>query len=283
MKIVRYGEPGEEKPGLIDLNGVLRSLTPVISDWTVDYLSPESLTVLNAIQPEKLPQVAGQPRFGYPIANFRQIVAIGLNYADHAKEAGMAEPSQPLLFHKAISSLCGPNDDVVIPTGSSKTDWEVELGVIIGRIARSVSAADAGKYIAGYCLAMDVSEREWQFDRGGLLNKGKSADTFTPVGPWMSTADAVPDPQALRIWLKVNDISRQNGNTREMIFNVATLIEHISQYQTLMPGELILTGTPAGVGFGMKPQRYLSAGDVMECGIDGLGEQRHKLVAQPST
>lgn len=280
MKIVRYGQSGEEKPGLVDANGELRSLAPVIADWTIEYLSPDALAVFAAIDPIKLPRVAGKPRMGNPIANFRQVVAIGLNYADHAKEAGIAAPTLPLLFHKAIGSLCGPNDDIVIPTGSTKTDWEVELGVIIGRTAYNVKAADASKYIAGYCLTMDVSEREWQFDRGGLLNKGKSANTFTPVGPWMCTSDEVPDPQALRMCLKVNGIMRQNGTTKDMIFNVAALIEHITQYQTLTAGELILTGTPAGVGFGMKPQVYLKAGDKIECEIDSLGLQAHNLVAQ---
>jgi 2,4-diketo-3-deoxy-L-fuconate hydrolase len=280
MKIVRYGQPGEEKPGLVGPNAELRSLYPVISDWTVDYLSADALAVLAAIDPVKLPRVSGHPRIGNPISNFRQIVAIGLNYADHAKEADMAEPSLPLLFHKAVGSLCGPNDDIVIPTGSTKTDWEVELGIVIGRTAYNVSAVDASKYIAGYCLTMDVSEREWQFDRGGLLNKGKSANTFTPVGPWMCTADEAPDVQALHIWLNVNETRLQNGNTSEMIFSVAKLLEHVSQYQTLTPGELLLTGTPAGVGFGMKPPQYLKAGDTIVCGIDALGEQRHKVVAQ---
>jgi 2,4-didehydro-3-deoxy-L-rhamnonate hydrolase len=283
MKIVRYGESGTEKPGLLDAHGDLRALSPVIADWTIDYLTPDALAVLKAIDPMKLPRVAGRPRLGNPIANFRQVVAIGLNYADHAREAGIAVPTYPLLFHKAIGSLSGPNDDIVIPTGSTKMDWEVELGIVIGRTASHVPAAEAFKYIAGYCLTLDMSEREWQFDRGGLLNKGKSADTFTPVGPWVCTADELPDPQALRLWLKVNSIPRQNGTTRDMIFNIAALVEHITQYQTLTPGELILTGTPAGVGFGMKPQVYLRPGDTIDCGIDLLGEQAHRVIARPAT
>jgi 2,4-didehydro-3-deoxy-L-rhamnonate hydrolase len=279
MRFVRYGRPGEERPALLDSDGQLRSVAPLIADWTARTLAPECLSALAAVDPAKLPRIHTEVRLTTPLADFRQISAVGLNYRDHAREAGMAEPSLPLLFHKALSSICGPFDDIVLPLGSVKTDWEVELGVIIGRTARNVAAADALSYVAGYCLTMDVSEREWQFERGGLLNKGKSADSFTPVGPWIVSADELPDPQSLRIWLDLNDRRQQDGHTREMIFSVAAIIEHITQYQTLLPGELVLTGTPAGVGFGMKPQQYLRVGDRIHCGIDGLGEQRHRIAA----
>ncbi len=278
MKIVRYGPAGEEKPGVVDSSGALRSIYPLIKDWTAELITPECQRLLSAIDPEKLPGVTERVRLGTPLANFKQLIAVGLNYHDHAKEVGMAQPTLPLLFHKAIGSLSGPDDPIVVPRGSTKTDWEVELGVVIGKSARNVSAADALKHIAGYCLTMDVSEREWQFDRGGLLNKGKSADSFTPVGPWLLTSDELPDPQSLGLWLRVNDEMMQNSRTTEMIFSVATLIEHVSQYQTLTPGELLLTGTPAGVGVGMKPPRFLAAGDQVVCGIDQLGQQSHRVV-----
>lgn len=279
MRLVRYGELGGERPGLVDSEGSIRSLYPLISDWTADSLSSDVMTIVRAIDPFKLPRVSGAVRLGTPLKDFRQIVAVGLNYRDHATEARMDVPTLPLMFHKSIGSLSGPEDVIKIPHGATKVDWEVELGVVIGRNATNVAENDAGQYIIGYCLAMDISEREWQFNRGGLLNKGKSADSFTPVGPWILTSDEVTTPIAMSIWLKVNGAQRQSGNTSQMIFSVAQLVEHISHHQTLMAGELLLTGTPAGVGFGMTPPCYLTAGDKVTCGIDMLGTQRHEVVA----
>lgn len=224
--------------------------------------------------------VHGQPRLGAPLSDFRQILAIGLNYVDHAAEAGVELPLFPMLFQKAISSVAGPNDDILLASGAAALDWEVELAVVIGMRGRYISEAKAANHIAGYCLSLDLSERDWQLKLGGQVGKGKSYDSFTPVGPWILTADEMPDPQRLRIWLRVNEQSCQDAITSSMVFSVAKIIEHVSQYQTLMPGDLVLTGTPAGVGFGMKPKKFLAAGDSVTCGIDLLGEQRHVVVAE---
>lgn len=278
MKIVRYGQPGVEQPGLIDADGRIRALRPLMHDVSGDMLTPEFLSALAAIDPTKLPLVESNVRLGVPISGIRQIVAIGLNYRDHAAEANMEVPEYPLLFAKSIGSLAGCADHIAIPRTAEKLDWEIELGFLIASPARDVPVERALDYVAGYCTVVDVSERSWQFDRGGTLGKGKSLDSFTPVGPWFVTRDEVTDPQQLGLWLDVNGQSRQRGTTFEMIFSVAEIIAHVSTYQTLLPGDLVITGTPAGVGFGMKPQRYLEIGDEITCGVDGLGDQRHTVV-----
>ena len=280
MRLVRYGKSGEEQAGVLGSDGRLRSLSPLIRDWSAEHLSPRWLAALGTIDIERLPVVEGTPRLGPPICDFRQILAIGLNYTDHAEEAGMALPPFPMLFQKGIGSLAGANDDILLARGSSSLDWEVELAVVICKRGRHIRAADVGGHIGGYCLSNDLSERDWQMNLGGQVGKGKSYDSFTPVGPWLLTADEMPDPQALRIWLSVNGTIRQDASTASMVFNVARIIEHVSQYQTLMPGDLVLTGTPAGVGFGMKPKTFLAEGDRVVCGIDGLGEQAHRVVAE---
>jgi 2,4-diketo-3-deoxy-L-fuconate hydrolase len=279
MKLVRYGERGEEKPGMIAADGSLRDLSGALADITPDTLSIEGLDQLRQLDPATLPEVKQAVRFGVPLNGISKIIAVGLNYSDHAKEAGMAIPVEPILFTKAITSLNGPDDDVIIPKASTKVDWEVELGIIIGKRAKSVSEAQALDHVAGYCLVNDVSERELQLERGGgQWDKGKGLDTFCPVGPWLVTADEVADAQALDLWLDVNGVRRQSGNTATMIFGVQHLVHYISQYVTLMPGDLIITGTPPGVGMGLKPPVYLQHGDMMELGIEGLGVQRQKVV-----
>jgi 2,4-didehydro-3-deoxy-L-rhamnonate hydrolase len=279
MKLVRYGAPGKEQPGLIDANGKLRSLARKIKDITPATLASSELAKLKKINPEKLPLVSGKPRIGVPVNGITKIIAVGLNYKTHAAEAGMALPTEPVLFMKAITSLCGPNDKVKIPRGSKKTDYEIELGVVIGRKAQYVSEADAMKYVAGYTLVNDVSEREFQLERGPQWMKGKSADTFCPTGPWLATPDEIKDPGKLDLWLTVNGQTRQKSNTSYMIFNVRTLVSYISQFLTLMPGDLIATGTPAGVALGMKdPAAFLKAGDVVELGMDGLGTQKQLMI-----
>jgi 2,4-diketo-3-deoxy-L-fuconate hydrolase len=280
MRFVRYGEAGEEKAGILAQDGRLRSLAPLIKDWSWAHLSEDWLAVLKAVNLDALPIVSGTPRLGAPLSDLRQILAIGLNYRDHAEESGMELPKSPLLFYKAISSISGPNDDILAAPGTQALDWEVELGVVIGKQGRHIPAAEASQYIGGYCLAIDVSERDWQFNYAGQMGKGKSYDSFTPIGPWLLTPDEMPDPQNLKIWLKVNGSFRQNSSTAEMVFNVAHIIEHVSKFQTLLPGDLIVTGTPAGVGFGMKPKTYLAVGDRIDCGIDHLGEQTHQIVAE---
>lgn len=277
MKLVRYGPAGAERPGILDAEGRIRALSPLLSDISVALLSPESLAILGAIDPERLPLVEGQPRLGVPVSNLRQIVAIGLNYRDHAAECDMAIPAYPMQFAKSIAALSGATDDVRIPADARKTDWEVELGFVIGTAARNVAVADALDHVAGYCLTIDFSEREWQFDKGGQFGKGKSLDGFAPVGPWLATRDEITDPQKLPMWLKVNGEIRQDSSTAEMIFPVAEIVAHLSRYQTLLPGDFIITGTPAGVGFGMKEPEYLKIGDEVTCGIEGLGEQRHRI------
>ena len=280
MKLVRYGAKGKEKPGLIDKEGKLRDLSGVINDITPEQLAPAALAKLAKLDTAKLPLVRGKKRFGVPLNGVRKFLAIGLNYSDHAAEAGMPIPKEPILFFKADTSLSGPNDDVMLPQGSKKSDWEVELGVVIGKKARYVSKKDALKHVAGYCVVNDVSERAYQSERGGTWDKGKGCDTFGPVGPWLVTTDEIKDPQNLDMWLNVNGKRFQTGNTKTMVFDVATIISYVSEFMTLMPGDVITTGTPPGVGMGVKPKpRFLKAGDVMTLGLQGLGEQCQKVVA----
>ena len=278
MKLVRYGRDGAERPGVIDSDGTLRDLGRVIDDVTPAALAPASLKKLRGANLAKLPLVKGRPRLGCPLAGMGKMVCIGLNYTDHAAEVGMALPKEPTLFIKAPSAICGPDDPIVRPRSSVKLDYEVELGVVMGRDARYVSEAEALRYVAGYCIVNDVSEREFQMEHGGTTTKGKSADTFGPTGPWLVTADEIDDPQALSVWTTVNGDRRQDGNTGKMIFSCASLIAYVSRFMSLRAGDLISTGTPAGVGHGAKPPRYLQPGDVVEMGITGLGTQRHKVV-----
>ena len=279
MKLVRYGKPGKEKPGLIDAQGQLRDLSAVLTDIGPAQLGDAALAKLQRLNPEKLPLVKGKPRLGSPVAGVGKFIAIGLNYADHAAESGMALPAEPVVFMKATSCIQGPNDPVMLPKGSVKTDWEVELGVVIGTRARYVSQKDALKFVAGYCTVNDVSERAFQLERGGTWDKGKGSDTFGPLGPWLVTRDEVPNPQKLGLWLAVNGQQVQTGNTKTMVFGVAKLVSYVSQFMTLMPGDVITTGTPPGVGMGMKPPRFLKAGDVVTLGVDGLGEQCQAVLA----
>jgi 2-keto-4-pentenoate hydratase/2-oxohepta-3-ene-1,7-dioic acid hydratase in catechol pathway len=279
MKLVRYGEPGDEKPGLIDGDGTIRSLSFYIDDIGPAQLDPDALAKLAAIDPADLPAVTGPVRFGVPFAGSRKFLAIGLNYADHAAESNMPVPTEPILFAKAISCLQGPDDPVAIPPGAEKVDWEVELGVVIGRRATRVGEDEALSHVAGYCVVNDVSERAYQLERGGTWDKGKGCDTFGPVGPWLVTADEVPDPQDLDLWLDVDGARMQTGNSRTMVFGVAVLVSYVSQFMTLEPGDIIATGTPPGVGMGRSPQVFLRAGNVMTLGIEGLGSQRQEVVA----
>lgn len=281
MKLVRYGTAGKEKPGLIDANGALRDLSSVIHDIDAQVLGREGRTRVAAIDPQSLPLVSGEPRYGAPVAHVSKFICVGLNYSEHAAETNAPTPEQPILFMKATSAVMGPNDDVIIPKGSLKTDWEVELGVVIGETARSVSVENALSHVAGYVVVNDLSEREFQLEHGGQWVKGKSCDTFGPIGPWLVTTDEVPDPQQLGLQLEVNGHRYQNGNTRTMIFTVAQLVSYISRYMTLLPGDVISTGTPSGVGLGQKPPVYLRPGDVIELGIDGLGTQRQHVRAHP--
>ena len=279
MKLCRYGARGAEKPGLIDADGRIRDLSGVIADVTPAEVTPEALARLAAIDPATLPLVDGSPRYGVPVADIGKFIAIGLNYADHAKEAGLEPPPEPIFFTKAISCLTGPNDPVMIPKDSQKTDWEVELGIVIGKTCRYVEQADALDHVAGYVLANDVSERAFQKELGSQWDKGKGCDTFGPVGPWLVTADEVGDPQTLDMFLDVNGTRMQTGNTATMIFPVAECIAYVSRFITLHPGDLLITGTPPGVGEGQKPDKiFLKAGDTMHLGITGLGEQRQTCV-----
>ena len=279
MKLLRFGPPGTEKPGLLDDTGTLRDLSAHIANLTPEAICPASLTRLAALDPRSLPAVSGSPRIGIPIKGIGKFIAIGLNYSDHAAESNMPIPAEPVVFTKAISCLTGPNDEVMLPKDSVKSDWEVELGVIIGRTARNVSEAQALDFVAGYTLVNDVSERSWQLERGTQWDKGKGFDTFGPVGPWLVTADEVGDPQNLVMSLDVNGERRQTGNTRTMIFSVRQLIAYLSRCITLYPGDLVTTGTPPGVGMAAKPQPvFLRAGDTMHLRIDGLGEQRQRVV-----
>ncbi|MFM1988994.1 MAG: hypothetical protein RJA99_1951 [Pseudomonadota bacterium] len=278
MKLVRYGKPGKEKPGLIDAEGTLRDLSAVVPDIGPAQLAPKVLARLAKIKPAKLPAVRGKPRLSIPFSGATKFVAIGLNYSDHAAETGNPIPSEPIVFHKTLSCMQGPNDDVMLPKGSKKTDWEVELGIVIGTKASYVSKKDALKHVAGYCVVNDVSEREWQIEHGMTWDKGKGFDTFGPIGPWLVTADEVPNPGKLDMWLDVNGEKRQRGNTKTMIFDCATLVSYVSGLFTLNPGDIITTGTPPGVAMGMKPPVFLKAGDVMTLGIEGLGTQTQKVV-----
>jgi len=279
MKLCRYGARGTEKPGLVDADGRIRDLSGVIADLTPAEVTPAALARLAAIDPAGLPLVEGEPRYGVPVAGIGKFIAIGLNYADHAKEAGLAPPPEPIFFTKAISCLTGPNDPVMIPKDSEKTDWEVELGIVIGKTCRYVEQADALDHVAGYVLANDVSERAFQKELGSQWDKGKGCDTFGPVGPWLVTADEVGDCQDLDMFLDVNGKRMQTGNTATMIFPVAECIAYVSRFITLHPGDLLITGTPPGVGEGQKPDKiFLKAGDTMHLGISKLGEQRQTCV-----
>jgi 2-keto-4-pentenoate hydratase/2-oxohepta-3-ene-1,7-dioic acid hydratase in catechol pathway len=281
MKLVRYGPAGKEKPGLIDADGRLRDLSRKVGDIDPGTLAPASLKALAKLDVKRLPRVKGRPRLGACVTGVPKFLAIGLNYADHAAESNMPVPEHPIVFYKSTTCISGPNDNVMIPKDSTQTDWEVELGVVIGRTARHVAEKDALKHVAGYCLVNDLSEREFQLKRGGAQwTKGKGCDTFGPLGPWLVTTDEIRDPQHLDLWLDVNGVRKQTGNTRTMIFGVAQLVADLSRYLTLVPGDVITTGTPPGVGMGMKPTpQYLQPGDVMTLGIDGLGVQKQKVVA----
>jgi 2-keto-4-pentenoate hydratase/2-oxohepta-3-ene-1,7-dioic acid hydratase in catechol pathway len=279
MKLLRYGPAGQEKPGLLDRDGKIRDLSSAVRDIDGEALAPASLDRLRRLNPGSLPLVAGAPRLGPCIGSVSKIVAIGLNYRLHAQEAGAAIPTEPIFFMKATSSICGPNDDVIIPKNSQKTDYEVELGIVIGSLARHVARADARKHVAGYCVVNDVSEREFQIERGGQWTKGKSADTFCPTGPWLVTAEEVPDPGKLALWTEVNGERRQNSNTADLIFGVDEIVSYVSQFMTLLPGDVIPTGTPSGVGLGFKPPKFLKPGDRVRLSVEGLGEQNQRLVA----
>lgn len=277
MKLCRYGDRGAEKPGLIDADGRLRDLSGHVADIAGPVLA--DLDALRAIDVASLPLVAGQPRFGAAVAGVGKFICIGLNYSDHAAESGMAVPPEPVIFAKYTSAICGPNDPIIIPRGSEKTDWEVELAFVIGKPGKYIAEADALKHVAGYMVCNDVSERSFQTERSGQWSKGKSSDNFGPIGPWLVTADEVADPQALGMWLEVNGQRMQDGSTATMVYNVAFLVSYLSQFFTLHPGDVVSTGTPPGVGLGMKPPRYLKPGDVVELGIEGLGSQRQVCVA----
>ncbi|MEQ1774830.1 MAG: fumarylacetoacetate hydrolase family protein [Burkholderiales bacterium] len=279
MKLCRYGKDGHEKPGIIDAQGKLHDMSKVVAALDAETLSPRNLARIAKIKPETLPVVTGNPRLGVPYTGISKYVAIGLNYSDHAAEAGMAVPTEPIIFMKATTSICGPNDDTIMPRGATKLDWECELAIVIGTKAQYVSEEDSLNYVAGYCLANDVSERAWQL-QSSQWDKGKGCDTFGPIGPWLVTTDEMPDAQNLDMWLDVNGQRMQSGNTRTMIFGVRKLISYCSHYMTLLPGDVICTGTPPGVGLGKKPNPvFLNVGDVVTLGIQGLGQQQQKIVA----
>ena len=278
MKLLRYGPAGKERPAILDNNGKIRDLSAQVNDIGGDALLPASLDKLRHLDINSLPLVDGNPRLGACIGSVGKFICIGLNYADHAAETGAEIPKEPVIFNKWTSSIVGPNDDVEIPRDSVKTDWEVELGVVIGKGGRYISEADALSHVAGYCVINDVSEREFQIERGGTWDKGKGCDTFGPIGPWLVTADEIPDPHQLNLWLEVDGKRYQNGNTRTMIFKVPEIVSYLSRFMSLQPGDIISTGTPPGVGLGQKPPVYLKAGQVMHLGIEGLGEQRQKTV-----
>ena len=279
MKLLRYGEAGSERPGLLDADGTIRDLTGHVDDIGGKALDPAALATLAKLDPKSLPAVSGKPRLGACVAGTGQFICIGLNYSDHAAETGATVPPEPIIFMKASSAIVGPDDDVLIPRGSVKTDWEVELAVVIGKTAKYVSEADALDYVAGYCVAHDVSERAFQAERQGQWTKGKSCDTFGPIGPWLVTKDEVADPQNIKMWLTVNGKTMQNGSTKTMVYGVAYLVSYLSQLMSLHPGDIISTGTPPGVGLGMKPPVFLKAGDVVELGIEGLGQQKQTFKA----
>jgi 2,4-diketo-3-deoxy-L-fuconate hydrolase len=279
MKLVRYGAIGQEKPGLIDKSGQLRDLSGQLKDFAGEAFSPASLARIAALDPASLPAVSGKPRIGSPVGGLPKFIAIGLNYSDHAAEVGMAIPAEPIIFMKANNSLCGPNDAVEKPRGSTKLDWECEIAIIIGSRAKYVSEADALNYVAGYAVCNDVSERNFQIERLGQWTKGKSHDTFGPLGPWLVTKDEIANVQTLSMWLDVNGKRCQTGSTATMIFGVKKIVSYVSEFMTLQPGDIITTGTPPGVGSGMKPPKFLNVGDVVTLGIEGLGEQRQEIVA----
>ncbi len=278
MRLLRYGEAGKEKPGLLDANGTLRDLSGHVADIDGGTISPEGLKKLAALDPASLPAVSGDPRLGCPVGAIGKIICVGLNYSDHAAETGMQVPAEPIIFMKATTSINGPTDTVIIPKNSKKTDWEVELGIVIGKKAQYVEEKDSLDHVAGYVLVNDISEREFQIERHGQWVKGKSADTFAPIGPWLVTKDEIADPQQLKMWLDVNGKRCQDGSTTTMVYGVKHLVSYISQFMTLMPGDIIPTGTPPGVGAGMKPPMFLKPGDVMKLGIEGLGEQQQDVV-----
>ncbi len=279
MKLLRYGEPGRERPGMIDADGNIRDLSGHVTDIAGGDISPESLKRLASVDAKSLPLVEGNPRLGPCVAGTGKFICIGLNYSDHAAETGATVPSEPIIFMKATSAIVGPNDDVLIPRGSEKTDWEVELAIVIGKPAKYVREAEALDYVAGYCVAHDVSERAFQAERQGQWTKGKSCDTFGPTGPWLVTKDEVADPQNLKMWLTVNGKTMQDGSTKTMVYGVAHLVSYLSQFMSLLPGDIISTGTPPGVGLGMKPPVFLKDGDVVELGIEGLGNQKQTFRA----
>jgi len=279
MKLLRYGPAGREKPGLVDRDGKIRDLSGTLGDIDGETLAPASLDRLRGIDPASLPLVSGTPRLGACVGRVPKFIAIGLNYRQHAAETGAAIPKEPIIFMKATSSICGPDDEVMIPKASQKTDWEVELGIVIGSLARYVAAHEARRYIAGYCIVNDVSEREFQIERGGQWTKGKSADTFGPIGPWVVTADEVPDPGKLALWTEVNGRRVQNSSTADLIFGIDEIVSYVSHFLSLMPGDVIATGTPSGVGLGMKPPQFLKPGDRMRLSVERLGEQNQRVVA----
>jgi 2-keto-4-pentenoate hydratase/2-oxohepta-3-ene-1,7-dioic acid hydratase in catechol pathway len=283
VNLVRYGAKGSEKPGIIDNEGNLRCMSAHVEDIGPGELAPEGLARIASIDIARLPIVTGEPRFGIPFHGTRKFIAVGLNFADHAEESGLPIPSEPVLFTKAISCLHGPNDDILLPPGSTKTDWEVELGIVIGTKASYVDEQHAMEHVAGYCVVNDVSEREYQLEREGTWDKGNGCDTFGPVGPWFVTADAVPNPHDLDMWLDVNGERMQDGSTRTMIFGVPVLVSYISKFMTLEPGDIITTGTPPGVGLGQKPPRYLKAGDEVRLGIEKLGQQQQRVASSRIT
>lgn len=281
MKLVRYGNPGAEKPGIVDAEGTIRNLSGIVPDLAGKALTKASLARIAAVDPKTLPAVPAGTRLGPCVGNVRNFIAVGLNYADHAAETNSPIPSEPILFNKAPSCIVGPNDDIVVPRGSEKTDWEVELAVVIGEEASYVEEKDALNYVAGYCVCNDVSERAYQLERGGQWAKGKGCPTFGPLGPWLVTTDEIKDVQNLSMWLDVNGERMQDGSTKTMIFSVPYLVSYISQFMKLEPGDVITTGTPPGVGMGMKPPRFLKGGEVVELGIEGLGTQRQQVRAYP--
>ena len=277
MKFLRYGDPGKVKPGLIDASGTLRDLSGQVADLSGAALDPAALAKLATLDAASLPKVAGSPRLGPCVAGTGKFICVGLNYSDHAEETGMTVPPEPIIFMKATSAIVGPNDDLLIPRGSQKTDWEVELGIVIGRTAKYVSEDAALDHVAGYCTVHDVSERAFQIEHQGQWTKGKSCDTFGPTGPWLVTKDEIPEPENLGIWLKVNGETMQNGSTKTMVYGIRYLVSYLSKFMSLQPGDIISTGTPPGVGMGLKPPRYLKAGDVVELGIEGLGNQKQNV------
>ncbi|MCZ8314540.1 fumarylacetoacetate hydrolase family protein [Phreatobacter sp.] len=279
MKLVRYGAKGKEKPGLVDPDGKIRDLSSVVPDIAGAALGKKTLAKIAKANWEKLPLVKGKPRYGACVGDVGNFIAVGLNYADHAAETGAAIPTEPILFNKARSCIVGPNDDVMLPKKSVKTDWEIELAIVIGERARYVSKKDALSVVAGFCICNDVSEREYQIERGGQWMKGKGCETFGPLGPWLVTTDEIKDVQNLGMWLDVNGARMQTGSTKTMIFDVKTIVSYVSEFMVLEPGDVITTGTPPGVGLGMKPPKFLKAGDVMTLGIEGLGEQKQKVIA----